>query len=290
MSGLAAVSVLRGEDAGLVTGMTWVPEQALRVAVRGAGASDAAHALAAVARGLELDIAFVDAGEEWSADAAGLLGEAGVASAWAVSGVLGRASEERGWAGVLSDSATRPGELAFLFDEVLHGALEDVRRGAAAGAPVAVVADDLGSASGWLVSPDFAHEALVPCYHALAAEAKRHGMAVVFHSDGDVRALYPALARAGFDAAHIGSTGHASFEAVFAAARSAGLVALGGIAGATVLAGARSAGEAAGEVALGGGLIVCDDGGIVVAEELAAFSSALAAARRTYDLHEDTNL
>ena len=48
---------------------------------------------------------------------------------------------------------------------------------------------------GPLVSPDYALEALMPCYRRLAEEARKHGLLPTFHSDGDIRTLVPALAR-----------------------------------------------------------------------------------------------
>ena len=65
-------------------------------------------------------------------------------------------------------------------------------------------------------------------------------------------------------------------------ARDAGLVVLGGIEAATMLSGARRLGVHAGLLARAGGLLVCDDGGITSAEEVAALAGALESARDAY--------
>jgi hypothetical protein len=97
---------------------------------------------------------------------------------------------------------------------------------------VLVVADDLAGASGWLVSPDFALEALAPCYSQITREA---GIPAIFHSDGDVRALYPALSAAGFAGVHVAIPGYVAIGQSILAAQAAGLVPVGGIEGAALL-------------------------------------------------------
>jgi hypothetical protein len=57
---------------------------------------------------------------------------------------------------------------------------------------------------------------------------------------------------------------------------------LGGVESAALLSGAARLGQAAGTLALSGGMLVCDDGGITLPEQIAAYASALEAARETY--------
>ena len=282
MSGLAARAALAGEDVGLVAGITWVPDAVLEALVQGTGAEGPAESLATLVRALKLDFAFVPGAEPWATDAVTLLHEAGTLAIWSVAGVFGRVGDSVGWTEALRLTAAEPGALAVAFGEALHDALGESRSGAHAHADAVLVADDLAGAAGPLVSPDFALDALVPCYASIALVAREHDLPALFHSDGDVRALFPALGRAGFAGVHLAGLTGTSFATCLGAARSAGLIALGGIEAATVMHGARHQGEQVADFARGGGLLVCDDGGLTLPEEVAALATALDAARSTF--------
>lgn len=281
MSREHAIQVLTGEAASPAFALSWAPSDALRALTWQEAGEDVAETLASVAVALHLDLVFVPATEPWAEEAVSVLHRADVAVAWAVSGVLGRVAERYGWAETLRRSASEPGALAFSLSEALHDALTDVRRGQLLGADSFVIADDLAGESGWLLAPDFALEALVPCYAQLASVSD---VPCVFHSDGDVRVVYPALSKAGFSAIHVAVSGQATIARCFDAARGAGLVPMGGIEAKNLLTtGAAATGSFAGGLVAGTGAFVCDDGGMVHAEELAAYSTALEAARRTAD-------
>lgn len=282
MNGVAAVAAFRGDAAGLVCGISWLPADALAALVFGSGAEGPVESLETLVRALDLDFAFVPAQEEWAAGAVSALHDAGAAAVWAVPGVFGRLAERLGWTEALRLTASEPGALAGPLAETLHDALVSVREGVAAQADVLLVADELSGASGPLVSPDFALDALVPCYQRMSAEAVGAEIPAAFHSDGDIRALMPSLVRAHFSAVHLGGLGPDAFAASLSAARGVGLAVAGGIEAATLLEGARHAGERVGRAAASGGLIVCDDGGLTRAEEVAAYATALDAARAAY--------
>lgn len=279
----AALAALAGDQTRFVSGVTWLSAETLEELARGTGAVGPADSLGSLARALELDFAVVPAHEPWAVEAVDLLRDADAASVWAVGGVLGRVGDRVGWAEMLRRTVSEPGALAIDLGEVLHEALDDLRAGLAARADAILIADDLAGATGPLVSPDFALDALLPCYQSLAHEARDHVLPAIFHSDGDIRALLHAVARAGFSAVHLAGLAEQPFAASFAAARAAGLVALGGIEAAALATGARRLGSHAGAVALTGGLLVCDDGGITTAEDVAAFASALEVAREVYE-------
>jgi len=286
MTRAASLATLDGEDAGFVCGVAWLPVDALEVLTSGADAVDPADALATLAAALGLDFAFVPAHEPWADKAVKHLRAADVASVWSVGGVLGRVGERVGWIDMLRMTVAEPGALAVYIGEVLHDALDEVRAGVSARADAVLIADDLASATGPLVSPDFALDALMPCYRSLAREASDRALPAVFHSDGDIRTLLNALARAGFSAVHLAGLAERPFAVSFAAAREAGLAVLGGIEAAALTSGARRVGSPVGVLARSGGLLVCDDGGITSAEEVAALAGALEAAREAHDAGE----
>ena len=218
MSRAAAMAALAGgtTGTGFVAGVSWVPASAVRDLVVS----------------LELDFAVVPAEQPGAAELVAELHALDAAAVWAVSGVFGRVAELIGWGEALRRTAGEPGALAAQLAEALHAALDQARAGVAADADVVLVADDLAGSSGPLLSPDFALDALVPCYHAIAAEVVGGGAHAAFHSDGDIRVLMPALARAGFSAVHLAGLPASTLATSIDAARDAGLASFGGIAAA----------------------------------------------------------
>jgi len=275
----AVLSALRGEPAGFVAGISWLPPGTLGC---GDGIGDGAESLAATVRELELDFAFVPAEEPWAADAVERVHDAGAVALWAVSGVLGRLGSRLGWTEALRLSAAQPEVLVGPLAEALHRALVSARAGSAAGADLVLVADDLAGAAGPLVSPDFALDALMPCYRSIAAAVFGQGTPAAFHSDGDVRTLMPSLARAGFSALHLAGITPESLGASIDAAHAAGLAALGGVVAVSLGDDPEVAGRRAGREARQRRLLVCDDGGLATAEDVAAYKRALKAARTAY--------
>lgn len=260
------------------TALTWVPDEAL---AEFAGVREPIAAHVATARALGVDIVLVDASSRDAAERAVALAGSGRRVAWAVPGPLSRVERGSGFSETLAATAREPGALAFRLDEALHEALDDVRRGVRAAAELFVVADDLASTSGWLVSPDFALEVLVRTYRRLASEISASCGSAIFHSDGDVRALYPALAHAGFAGVHIAGLEHDAVGIMAAAASGSGLFAMGGVA-AGDLVGCGTA-EIVERIASASPrpAIICDDGGITDAAGLAAYAEVLAALRDT---------
>jgi hypothetical protein len=275
-----AARALLGESVGIVTGMTFVPLSLLEQMGWGDGA-DPAGLLAAAARRLSLDFAFVPAAETWAEEATRVLVAEGVAALWVVDGPFSRAAIALGWTEAIRLSIAQPYTLADVLDEGRDVADAAVSRGFAAGASALVVAEDLAGAAGPLIAPDFVNEELMPRIGTLVGHAKREGRPSVLHSDGDLRVFVPAIKRAGLSAVHGGGPDEASFVALLREARRYGLKVVGGIGGASLARGegaAEHAGMQAALLSLPGDVLVADDGGIVEIEELAGFAQALKAA------------
>lgn len=265
-------------DHSCPTVLTWIP---VDVAAAASGESDPTLALAAVAARLGVSGAFVPATASWAVEAANRLEAAGLVPIWAVDGPFGRVAATRGWDVAIRQSAAEPGELAYALAEALHDALDEARAGIAAGVRAMVIADDLAGATGWLVSPDFAIEVLVPLYRRIVAEVEPAGVHALFHSDGNVTALLRPLAQVGFSAVHAGGADAAAVIALTDTARREGLRVLGGIRardGATI--GPESL-QALALHARDGAVVIADDGGITSVAEVEALGDALAASRRT---------
>lgn len=286
MSRERARAALRGERvARLVTGLAWVPQPVLdEMALPGTSPCT----LCSLAAGLGVDLAFVAAEQPWAPEAVAGLHTDDVAAVWTLGGPFGRLAAEMGWTEALAATAGSPGTLAFPLDRALSLTLVEARAGIAVGADAVLVADELAGASGPLLSPDYALEVLLPLYRRIAALAREAELPAVFHSDGDIRALLPALARAGFSAVHLAPGDEAAFRVSAMAAHDAGLVVLGGIEAAALSGRARALGAEAGVLARTGGRIICDDGGITAAAEVIALGASLDAARAAHaDRAED---
>lgn len=261
-------------------GLTFVPDDALAPVSGEAG--DPAARLAEACAELRASFAFVPADATWAPEAVAALGEAGVAPLWAVSGPLWPLIESRGALQGLRETLTRPHEVGAALDAALDTAVAATQHGAELGARAVVLAEDLAGSSGPLVAPDFAIAELLPRYGRIVRAARSLGMPAVFHSDGDVRSLLPAIARAGFVAVHVGGgLGFEAFDRLFWAARDAGLAVIGGMLTAELgnAARAEAIGSTIGVLAQADGLFVADDGGITTAREMAGLVTALAAAR-----------
>lgn len=280
----AAVFAPPGHDGGaesrgrIASALTWTTSEALQAFAERDEREP--EVLASIARAFRLDLVFIDSEAAWAPDAVRRLHAADVAAAWSISGPLTRVSSIVGWSKTLSAFAVAPTGMAGEIEAAASDVVANVHAGVRHEADVIVIADEVSSQAGWLVPPDFILEVLVPSYAVAVREAASRSIPAVFHSDGDIRALYPALRRVGFAGVHLAPDDPGALPTYAEAARAAGLVGVGGLnAGALRASGARRAGESAAALAAGGRLVLADDGGMTGPEEVAAFGAALDVAR-----------
>lgn len=264
-------------------GLSFVPAEALDPLSR--TDVEPADALVHACLELEADFAFVSCCEPWSAAAVGALLEHGVAPLWAVDGPLWPVIQDYGVTAGLKATVTHPDEIAERIDHRLELMMEQVRMGIGLGAKAIVIAEDLAGNEGPLVAPDFAISTLLPRLADPVGIAMEAGTPCILHSDGDIRMLLAAVARAGFAGVHAGGgLDFDGFERLFLAARSAGLVVIGGLQTQGLSAGfpaATALGSRAGVLAQAGGLLLADDGGLTRPLQVATLVAALMAARDT---------
>lgn len=263
-------------------GVTFVPPQAL-APVSGA-IDDPVIALVRACRSLGASFAFVSADAPSAEDAITALADAGVAPMYAISGPLWPVIERRGVLEGLRATLTHAADIGAELDEGLDAIVREAAHGVGVGARAIVIAEDLAGAEGPLVAPDFAIAELLPRYDRIVRTARALGVPAIFHSDGDMRPLLPAIHRAGFIAVHAGGgLGLEGFERLFWAARDEGIAVIGGLLTGELGNAARAErlGSSIGVLAKAGGLFVADDGGVTTAVEIANLVTALAAARDT---------
>lgn len=263
-------------------GLTFVPPDTLAPLIGTAEVEDPVQALSDACRVLDASFFFVPASAEWAEEAVTKLQDRGVACLWAVDGPLWPVIESRGGVDGIRATLTDPAAVGNEIDQRTDAVLQSVVLGAEHGARALVLAEDLAGSEGPLVAPDFAIAELLPRYARIVEAAQGLSMPTVLHSDGDVRPLLPAIARAGFSAVHAGGgLSLEGFEKLFWAARDNGLAVIGGMVTQELgnLARAEALGSAIGVLVQAGGLLVADDGGITESHQVVALASALAAAR-----------
>lgn len=270
---ISVAAMLRGSHNGTAFGLTWFPAEKLARAVDAADSAPLNETLPLLASGLALDAVVVPATAPQSVAAVRALSAVNVAAVWAVDGVMTGAARLYGWSDALRLSAADPQALGATLTAEADRLVSQVHQGAVAGAAAVLIADELAADSGWLVAPDFALDTLMGHFRRAVRSTD---LPVAFHSDGDIRAIHAALAHAGFSAVHVASGDEAGTAASFASARRAGMVPMGGIIAQELhRTGARAVGERAVHLAARGPAVICDDGGLIEVEDLAAFASAL---------------
>jgi len=273
--------VLHPRHDSLTTGLTFVPTDALVVSPTVDRSS--ARRFVAACVDLGVDLAFVPAGKPWAAEAIAALTDTGIAPFWAVDGPFWPVIEDYGIIEGLRATLTRPEEITAAIDHRIATMRQLIETGIGLGARAIVIAEDLAGSEGPLVAPDFAIDVLMPRFGELVGLAATQAVPTVLHSDGDIRSLLQATARAGFSGVHAGGgLDFDGFEQLFRAARREDLVVMGGLQTVELSKGLSSAvvlGSRAGVLARLGGLILADDGGITEPMQYAAFVSAISAAR-----------
>lgn len=257
-----------------VRGITFVDP-----ALLGSGDADGLAALVRVCERLDLDFAFAPVWmDRWQA-LVRELAVRGIAPFVVVPGVAWAALEALGLGRGLRDAAREPRTLVEQMETARRIASESASAAIAAGAAALVIADDMAGSGGPLLPLQLLEEEAFPRLAAVARLAHEAAVPAFLHCDGDVRRLLPSVVASGFAGVH-GDAGGPLLPEVLAGTRAQGLALLGGIPTgllADALSGA-GAGRAAARLAAGGGLLVCDDGGVSNPGEAAALLEALKAA------------
>jgi uroporphyrinogen decarboxylase len=105
----------------------------------------------------------------------------------------------QGFERFLKNIAQRPDEIVAALNRVSHALLSRIRAEVGAGVDGVIIGDDLAYNMGPYVSPIFIEKHLQPCWHQQVSCARDLKVPVFLHSDGNINALLPSIAAAGFD-------------------------------------------------------------------------------------------
>lgn len=252
-------------------------DRASRGTVSGASPEDFARACANIGA----SFAFVPRGLQED-DYAAALRVADIATFHVLDGPLWPLIEARGVMEGLRSTLTDPEGFGDDLDRGVRRLQDGLAETGRLGARALVLAEDLAGSEGPLVAPDFAIAELMPRYAPFVQHARELGMPAVLHSDGDIRSLLPAIARAGFVGVHAGGGLRVdAFVRLVHAAREEGLSVIGGLLTGELTSATRAEalGGALGRLARGGGLVLADDGGITTVAQLERLKIALDVAR-----------
>lgn len=258
----AAMDALRGRLDATICGVAWPPP--------GQSPSTVADIASA-------DFAFVADGDELIATVEALRDD-DVAAFVAVMGPVGIVGATVGWSEMVKLSAQSPAALEDALEAAAGATVDRLRFAHAAGADAMIIADDLASGSGWLLDPTFVEDVVMPIEHSCGRVID--GAPLLFHSDGDIATLYPALAGGCFAGVHIAAGDVVATRDAIGAAAAAGLVPLGGIPAMSLES------ESASAIAMRistfrplGLRVVCDDGGMTDLSQASALARVYALLR-----------
>lgn len=105
----------------------------------------------------------------------------------------------RGFQKLIRDMYSNPGFVEKLFDRLLEFFLAATKRLIEAGVDILAIADDVAAQTGMIISPKLWRRYVKPRMKTIIDEAKRRGAYVLYHTDGDCRAIIPDLIEIGVD-------------------------------------------------------------------------------------------
>ncbi len=169
--------------------------------------SSPAELLMACCRALKLDLVCLQS--EGPADnEAGLsvnlndirrISDQGLFVFWVVNGPFQEAMRRREMMAFMTEIARSPDAVASELWQVADSVTEIMEMGVAAGAHGIILADDIAYQQSTYTSPGFIEQRLLPVWKVLTATAGKLDVPVFLHSDGNLNAVLPAIAAAGFD-------------------------------------------------------------------------------------------
>lgn len=118
---------------------------------------------------------------------------------WVVEGSFQRAMTRRGSMALFLDIVRSPDTVCQELQRLSSRVTAAMARGITAGAQGIIVADDIAYSQSTYMPPDFVRQHLLPLWQAQVTTARELGVPVFFHSDGNLNAVLPTIAAAGFD-------------------------------------------------------------------------------------------
>jgi hypothetical protein len=105
----------------------------------------------------------------------------------------------RGYRTFIRDLYTNERFATKLLDRLLEWKTEQCLRLIECGADMILTSDDLGMQTGLMLAPTIIRKYLIPRYRAWFSELKKHGVYILFHTDGKIDPIIPDLIEAGID-------------------------------------------------------------------------------------------
>lgn len=118
---------------------------------------------------------------------------------WVVNGSFQTALTRRGAMAFFKAVAESPDAVCKELRHLSKRVIAEMVRGVKAGVHGIIIADDIAYRQNTYISPDFVKQHLLPIWQTQVTTARDLGVPAFFHSDGNLNAVLPTIAAAGFD-------------------------------------------------------------------------------------------
>lgn len=118
---------------------------------------------------------------------------------WIVNGAFQSLMNLQGMMSLFTDISQSPDKVQKALQRASAKVTVTMEEGVHAGAHGIILADDIAYNQGTYISPGFVHQYLVPLWKHQVDCAKKMGVPIFFHSDGNLNTVLPDIVTAGFD-------------------------------------------------------------------------------------------
>ena len=118
---------------------------------------------------------------------------------WVVNGAFQKAMMTRGMTTFFSEIVRSPDDVRSQLSHFSDQAVDIMAQGVRSGAHGIIIADDIAYNRGTYTSAGFVEHYLLPVWQAQVTAARRFGVPVFLHSDGNLNGVLPLIVAAGFD-------------------------------------------------------------------------------------------
>jgi uroporphyrinogen decarboxylase len=126
-------------------------------------------------------------------------GEEGLFVFWLVNGAFQMATQNVNMMTLLADIARSPDAVGLELRRNSEQVISTIQKGVAAGAHGIMLADDIAYHQTTYMDPDFIERYLLPLWKTQVETARKLGVPIFFHSDGNLKAVLSHILSAGFD-------------------------------------------------------------------------------------------
>ncbi len=127
------------------------------------------------------------------------LGQEGFFIFCLIDGAFESAMHETGFMAFNKNIIRKPEETAKMIKTFSGNVIKQIEACATAGVDGIILGEDIAYKQGLYISPEIINNLLLPCWMEQVKTAQELNLQIFFHSDGNINAILPIIAEAGFD-------------------------------------------------------------------------------------------